>query len=373
MKCAMRSPLDILRLQVTVPPAPGGMEQHVRRITDEQRSFGHRVRLVFVDGQVTHPDDLQIGFRRLVNLRPQSIRSFCYFLAALATLVRARSANVIHVHGDWSMVLAGRAAKWLTGARVLVVSVHGGPGVRSRGRLWLQRICFRLADMIHTTGRREAVEISDHVRCPVLWQASGISDAFLKTSRSSRSSKGEVSTRLVVTTAILRKKKNVDLVLDIAASLPDAQFVIFGDGPERSRLAQRIARERIGNVELRGYVGHETIIECLDSADVFLSTSLVEGTPTAMLEAMARGVPVVTSRSGDFSGIMDDGLTGYIIPGFDAEPYIAAIESLLQGSSEWGRMSRACVERSTQFAWSSAASVITEATISVISAADGGA
>lgn len=366
----MNSSISVIRIQATVPPEPGGMEQHVRRLTDEQRRLGHRVRLFFLAGDASHRDDQMVGLRWFARLRPQSLRSLLLLASMFHRLFLVRGAHVVHVHGDWSMALTGYLAKKLTRAPILMLSVHDGVA-DSRIRQWLQRRTFRLADLVHTTGRRESEEISKFVDSPVLWQPSGISAAFLEPASTHCQQVRVGIEHLVITTALLRRKKNVDLVLDIAAMLPNTRFIVFGDGPERRRLEARIESDGLINVHLRGRVDPDEIRRWLDMADAYLSTSFVEGTPTAMLEAMARGVPIVTSRSGDFSGILEDGVTGYIIDSFDAPKYVSALRVVTRGSPHWDLMHVSCIERARCFSWPMTAAAITAATLKALPARGG--
>jgi glycosyltransferase involved in cell wall biosynthesis len=336
------------------------MEQHVRRLTDEQRRMGHRVALIFAEGASTHADDWKIASWPFHAIRPQSLRVVLFFLGSIRYFLGRRgSFEVVHVHGDWSMAVGGWILKRLIGARTLMLSVHDGPGY-SPARAWLQRRAFRLPDLLHATGRREAREFQIRLRQPVLWQASGISDVFLTgLDRPGSANRRSTETPLVVIAAVMRPKKNLDLALDIASKMQDVHFAILGDGPERARLQRRVADDGLHNVHMPGRCDHREVREWLDRASVFLCTSRVEGTPTAVLEAMARGVPVVTSDCSDFSGIVDTALNGYVIDGFEAGDFVSALRKVMSDVPRWQEMSHACRERARAFSWARIASSIT--------------
>lgn len=340
--------MNILRMQLTLPPVPGGMEQHVRRLTNVQRHQGHHVTLLFAEGAPEHADDHRVGRPRVAAVRPQALRTLLFLLACFPHVWRSRASyDVVHVHGDWSMAIIGWITKRIVRAQLLVLSVHGG-ALPSRVRAWLQRISFFLPDMIHTTGRREASQSLKGAW--VLWQPSGVSDAFLApVNRGVRFGKGEL---LVVTMGILRPKKNIDLVLDIAEKMPGSEFVIIGDGPERKRLEILIVQRGLQNVQMIGRCESEEIIAWLDQADVLLCVSQVEGTPTTFFEAMSRGVPVVTSNCGDFDGIIDEGTTGFVIDSFNPQSYIDALYKIGNVESDRGEEIRGkCRERASAFSW----------------------
>jgi len=361
----------VLRLASSVPPLPGGMEQHVRRLTDEQRGRGWRVDLLFCSGDRTHEDDLCLSLGRwVIGIRPQSLRSMVFLLLAIPTLIhRIGKIDVVHVHGDWSMVLAGRIAKWILGAAALVASVHGGP-MDSRVRASLQRWALGMADMVHTTGRRDADRIRKYALCPVLWQPSGVHDDYFGAGH------GRVPTDLmrggratVVSTAVLRPMKNIGLLLDIAALLPEVNFVVVGAGPELQRLEAKRARMGLDNVRFEGMQERGRVIAYLDGADLFLCTSYVEGTPTSVLEAMCRGLPIVTSDCSDFRDIVDDA-NGRIVGDFRAESFREMIGSVLADRKRWAAMSQISVDRVSGLAWGLVAERVSASISDVIAKRD---
>ncbi len=365
-------PETILRMQLTLPPVSGGMEQHVRRLTDEQRKLGYRVHLLFAEGDSVNADDLLIGQGYgIARIRPQSLRSLCFLIACVPVLWRRRGrVDLVHVHGDWSMVLVGQFAKWMLRAKVLVLSIHGG-SLPSRMREWLRNRIFPLADLIHTTGRRDAQRIEKQLMRRVLWQSSGIENIFLEPqSRVASPPLPQSHDLLIISTAVLRPKKNIDLVLDVAARMPEASFLIIGDGPELARLEERVVREDLGNVRFLGKKSQPEVRAWLDRAHLFLCTSLVDGTPTSVLEGMARGLPIVTSNCAEFSGIVDHGETGYVIKGFGPEDYVAALRMAASPCEEWRRMSRECSRRAEASAWPRVAATITQAMLECLRAND---
>jgi len=95
--------------------------------------------------------------------------------------------------------------------------------------------------------------------------------------------------------------KNHDLFLRVAARLRDeARFVVYGDGAERPRL-ERLAAE-LGLGDRVVFAGTRDVAEIYPSIDILALTSRNEGTPLAILEAMAAGVPVVATAVG---GVVD--------------------------------------------------------------------
>jgi glycosyltransferase involved in cell wall biosynthesis len=115
--------------------------------------------------------------------------------------------------------------------------------------------------------------------------------------------------RLVVCAVCrLVPQKRVDRVLTVARELPEAAFLIAGDGPERARLEPAAP----ANVRFLGDQADPSWI--FASADCFLLCSEREGTSNALLESMQAGcVPVVTA-AGDNGRIVEDRVSGRVVP-----------------------------------------------------------
>jgi colanic acid/amylovoran biosynthesis glycosyltransferase len=107
------------------------------------------------------------------------------------------------------------------------------------------------------------------------------------------------------------------------------QFHIIGNGAERSRLLYTIVDlELQGQVHLLGRLSAAEVRSQLQQADVFLLASLCEGISNAVLEAMACGLPVVTTDCGGVREAVTDGVEGFVVPGGDPEAMAAALAQL---------------------------------------------
>jgi glycosyltransferase involved in cell wall biosynthesis len=106
---------------------------------------------------------------------------------------------------------------------------------------------------------------------------------------------------------------------------------IIGDGPEHQRLLYTIQDLGLeGSVRLRGRLSPTGVRQRLQAADAFLLSSLSEGLSNAALEAMACGLPVVTTDCGGMREAITDGIEGLITPVRDAAALALALERLWQ-------------------------------------------
>lgn len=132
--------------------------------------------------------------------------------------------------------------------------------------------------------------------------------------------------------AALRPEKNHALFVQIAKTLslrmPDARFVIVGDGPARPSIERRI--QDLGLQSRIHLVGNRNDIHrILPSMDVFALTSLNEANPVSILEALSCEVPVVASRVGSISESVLEGITGFTIDPKDCHGFVNRIYQLL--------------------------------------------
>jgi glycosyltransferase involved in cell wall biosynthesis len=104
---------------------------------------------------------------------------------------------------------------------------------------------------------------------------------------------------------------------------PNAKFIIAGDGSEREHLEKQVKKLNISSsVKFLGWVIHEEMAKLLSQADIYVSTSLDDGTSISLLEAMASGAfPIVTDIPSNREWI-SDGENGFLVP-IDQERFLA--------------------------------------------------
>ncbi|KQN04301.1 glycosyltransferase [Sphingomonas sp. Leaf25] len=115
-----------------------------------------------------------------------------------------------------------------------------------------------------------------------------------------------VSDYLVGNVGRLHPQKSPDFLLDVATLVPEATFVLAGDGPEDARLRNEIARRGL-NVILPGRVEGVNITRTLRALDLFLFPSRFEGFGRALIEALSQGLPVIAHDLPVTREVMGDG------------------------------------------------------------------
>ncbi len=158
---------------------------------------------------------------------------------------------------------------------------------------------------------------------------------------------------IVGTVARLVDVKDLGLLLEAAGLLrkrrPNLRVVVVGDGPERPALERQAAETGLrGVVEFRGEV--RPVWSALREFQVYALTSISEGVPLSVLEAMTMGLPVVATAVGGLPEILDDGVNGYLVARLEdraatAASLAARLETLLADPDLRQRMGAASRRR----------------------------
>lgn len=128
-----------------------------------------------------------------------------------------------------------------------------------------------------------------------------------------------------------------------------ARLVLVGDGPEREALVFLVDQlGLVDAVELTGSVPPDRVRELLDTAAVAVCSSRSEGTSNAVLEAMALGIPVVSTRAGGMPEVLDDGQNSLLCPVGDPGSLSTAIDRVLSDPDLALRLGRAGRESVTK-------------------------
>jgi len=140
---------------------------------------------------------------------------------------------------------------------------------------------------------------------------------------------------IIISVKPLREECGVDTLLKAASIIlrrfPDVGFLIIGDGEEKNNLiclAEKLKIDRA--ICFAGWVEPNDLPEYYNAADIFVGTSLVEtGLASTTAEAMACGLPVVVTDSGDNKLVISDGENGFIFPPGDSEELAKKLITLI--------------------------------------------
>ncbi len=120
----------------------------------------------------------------------------------------------------------------------------------------------------------------------------------------------------------------IDAIPAVLASLPAVKCLIFGDGPLRDELKEKVQKKGLEGKILFYPIVDQTA-EVLPLLDVFVMPSIQEGLGLSVLEAAAMGIPSVVSRVGGLPDIVQEGITGALVAPRDPVALAAALIALL--------------------------------------------
>ena len=150
----------------------------------------------------------------------------------------------------------------------------------------------------------------------------------------------------LATVARLVEKKGVEYAIRAVARLVaggvDVEYSIVGDGPLRGAMVQLVAELGLSErVKIMGAMAHADVAALLARSHVMVAPSVtaangdMEGIPVAMMEAMASGLPVVSTLHSGIPELVRDGVTGYLVPERDTDALAAKLEYVAGHQSEW--------------------------------------
>ena len=239
--------------------------------------------------------------------------------------------RIAHVIDVWPEALV--AARLARVPRVLVT--HHTPGLprhdNRRGRLWQRLGWATRPDVIYTSeaDREEDGREPSHV-VPL-----GIDVERFAGAKPALAADWPI----VGTVGRLAEQKDHETMLAAAKLVPEAQFVIVGDGELRPELEAQAGE----NVHLTGW--REDVPELLASFTLYAQPSRYEGLCVAVLEAQAAGVPVVATPVGGMRDTVVDQKTGLVVPVGDAQALATAVRRLLDDQALAERLAEEAARR----------------------------
>ncbi len=146
--------------------------------------------------------------------------------------------------------------------------------------------------------------------------------------------------RLYVTKGLIHL---LDAIVDVRRTHPDTVFTVYGDGPLRDGLLAAAAARGLDGRQIfqPAFTDRQSLTRILGENDVFVMSSILEGQPLALIEAMAHGCPIVTTTVGGIPELIQDGVNGLLCPPADAAKLADAIRVMIDDPALRDRLGRA--------------------------------
>lgn len=137
----------------------------------------------------------------------------------------------------------------------------------------------------------------------------------------------------------------------VKRDIPEATITFIGDGPLRPKLDAYVQDHNIKDVRFTGHLDNEHVPVEFDKADIFLNTSRNDGLPTALLEASASGLPIVTTNVGGIPDMMENGKQGIIVPLDDMDALCREIVGLIRDPNRACNIGASARKNAEKYSW----------------------
>ena len=323
----------------------GGQEM---RTVSEARGVverGHRVIIAASPGAAILERAGSVGLETRALRMRNAFDPFA--VARLAAIIRRQQVDIVNTHSSIDSWVGAFAAK-LAGAK-LVRTRHLAAPI-SRNPL---NFVHRLPDAIITTGEMTRQRLRTHNKLqPYILESipTGVDcEEFKPQPRDAelRARLGlPVEAKILTKVAVLRRLKRHDVLVEAAALLkerPELFFVLVGEGSQREAIEDKI--RALGLESRFKLVGHlEDIRPVLAATDILVSSSDTEGVPQSAAQAMAMELPVVHTEVGSVGELIEDGVTGLLVPPGDPDALARAISRFVDDAG----LTKACGRRARE-------------------------
>lgn len=272
---------------------------------------------------------------RLANRLPEDLA--CRLLAQIAAAqLHGWSPDLVHAHFmDRPSTVALHLSKVLGTPTTLTAhardwTVHStSESLRAKGRASAH--VFAISEQaVRDLSRRASIRSEKMSVCRASFSAAGFEAPH----------PGEIVNNTVVAVARLVPKKGLDVLIDampaVIASRGDTRLQIVGDGPERARLEAQVQSLELSNsVTFLGAQPNHKVLATLASATVFalpcraMADGDADGIPVVLMEAGALGLPIISTPTAGVPELVQDGVTGLLVPQNNPAVLAAALLRLL--------------------------------------------
>ena len=347
--------MHIVHIYKDYPPIVGGIEGHLQVLAEGVVAHGHQATVLVTNPKRGTTDTMENGVRVLRVAHELKVASTPFSLG-MVIMARGLRADLVHLHMPYPP--GDLVARAIGGNPPLVISYHSDV-VRQKKLLRIYRPLLQ-----HTLGRatqivaasRPYIDSSPFLRpfadkCAVV--PYGIAPARFGSIDAVRVAtlREALSKPIILSVGVLRYYKGLHILLD---ALPEVEgtLVIVGAGPEEAKLRAQVAALGLQRrVVFAGRVSDDALPTYYQAADLFVLPSHLraEAFGIVLLEAMAAGLPLVTTELGTATSVINqNNVTGLVVPPGDAWALARAINVLGADPAlraQFGAAARVAVEQ----------------------------
>jgi len=246
----------------------------------------------------------------------------------ILTIYRCNDFKIIHTHSSKAGII-GRWAAYFAGAPVILHTVHGWPFndyqpvLIKRFYIILEKITASFTSKLICVSKKDIETGLKYRIAPeekFILIKYGIPLSEFKNSNCDREKKRKEigidnnAPVIGMVSCLKPQKAPLDYVkacIDIYNNRPDVNFLLIGDGVLKKRCKRELKKSPMnGRFIFTGW--RRDIPEMLDIIDIMVMTSIWEGLPIAIIEALSKGKPVIATDAGGVRELVKDGITGYV-------------------------------------------------------------
>ncbi len=259
--------------------------------------------------------------------RPINLLKDLLVLIEIYRFIKKNNIEIVHTHSSKAGIL-GRLAARVAKVRIILHTVHGWsfndyqPGMVRLFFIWLERLIARFTDRL--------IVVSDYDKQKGLWNRIGKEDKYslihygidfsefgTKDQNIRKELRINTNDSVVCMVSCFKPQKSpqdfVRLAFLVKKLSPGSRFLLVGDGVLRKKI-ERLIRKFDLEKELILTGWRSDIPRILSGIDIFVLTSLWEGLPISVLEAMASSKPVVSTNTGGVAEVVVEGKSGFLVP-----------------------------------------------------------
>ncbi len=276
----------------------------------------------------------------------------------IKNILIAKKVNLIHAHFGPSGIEICSLAEELN--IPLIVTFHGYDATALiKNKVYKQNLrnLFNYANIICVSDfmKQQLVQIGAiSEKISVIRYGTAI-DKFSFCKRESLASKKLKNSKVVFlqVSTFVEKKGHRFTILAFKKFLeyyPNAELILGGDGYLFEEIKKFSKEADVPNIKFTGFINHNSITELMKKADVFLHHSITaedgnqEGIPNAIMEAMATGLPVISTWHAGIPEIIKDGYNGYLVKEKDVDEYVIKLKKIMDDDGSLGILARQTIE-----------------------------
>ena len=304
-----------------LPKRAGGTEIATQNIARDLASRGHTVLVVTTRDAGLPKESMGEGFRihRVRSFKVKLLK-YAFFCFKTVLILRRFKPDVTHAQAMWMGLPAFVTKKvinkpyliWAQGSDIYFPRLFKGP---------ISKLVLRNANALIALTRDMKKEMQKVCNRDIFVIGNGV-DPKKFGSHAKKEARYQLhigeDERVIIFVGTLVPGKGVRYLIEamgiIKEKQPETRLLIIGDGKERDSLEASVKRLNLeGWVTFAGRINNAKVPEYLAASDIFILPSLSEGFPNVIAEAMAAGLPVVTTNVRGLSEIVTDGRNGFLV------------------------------------------------------------